>query len=312
LRQLLSLGVPRRALVIGKALGATAGLALVVVPATLLGVVALAYSAEFGGLFDDVPRATLLMGAYLLYFASFIAVSLGVSARARSSRTALVVLLAFWFVNSLIVARAASDLAGWLHPSPSAIEFQQAMQEELSDTEALQARLERLRQELMQRHNVTSIDAVPINFSGISLQEGEEHANEVFDRHYGRLFDIYGAQNRVVQWAGLAAPMLPMRSLSMALAGTDFMHHRDFVIAAETYRRDIQRVMNGDIARNSRPGVAYVANSDLWAKVPEFTYDLPRASWALRQTAPSLMLLLAWVAGTVWFASRATRVLAAD
>jgi ABC-2 type transport system permease protein len=312
LRQLLSLGVPRRALVIGKALGVTTGLALVVVPATLLGVVALAYSAEFGGLFDDVPRATLLMGAYLLYFASFIAVSLGVSARARSSRMALVVLLAFWFVNSLIVARAAADLAGWLHPSPSAIEFQQAMEKELSDTDALQARLEGLRQQLMQQHNVTSIDAVPINFSGISLQEGEEHGNEVFDRHYGRLFDIYGAQNRVVQWAGFAAPMLPIRSLSMALAGTDFVHHRDFVMAAETYRRDIQRVMNDDIARNSRPGVAYLANSDLWAKVPEFTYALPNASWALRQAAPSLLLLLMWVAGTVWFASRATRVLTAD
>jgi ABC-2 type transport system permease protein len=106
--------------------------------------------------------------------------------------------------------------------------------------------------------------------------------------------------------------MLPMRSLSMALAGTDFVHHRDFVMAAETYRRDIQRVMNDDIARNSRPGVAYLADSDLWAKVPEFTYALPSASWALRQAAPSLLLLLAWVAGTVWFASRATRVLAAD
>jgi ABC-2 type transport system permease protein len=312
LRQLLSLGVTRRALVMGKAAGTVAALALVIVPATLLGVIALAYSSEFGGLLDDAPRATLLTGAYLLYFASFVAVSLGVSARARSSRTALVVLLAFWFVNSLIVARAAADLAGWLHPAPSAVEFHQALEKELSDTEALQARLAGRRQDLMRQYNVASIDAVPINFSGISLQEGEEHGNEVFDRHYGRLFDLYGAQNRVVQWAGFAAPMLPMRSLSMALAGTDFAHHQDFVIAAEEYRRDIQRVMNDDIARNSRPGVAYVANSDLWAKVPGFTYELPSTSWALRQTAPSLMLLLAWCIGALWFASRATRRLAAD
>jgi len=73
------------------------------------------------------------------------------------------------------------------------------------------------RVELMQRHNVTSMDAVPINFSGISLQEGEEHGNEVFDRHYGRLFDIYGAQNRVVQWAGFAASPSAFNTFSVSV-----------------------------------------------------------------------------------------------
>jgi ABC-2 type transport system permease protein len=159
---------------------------------------------------------------------------------------------------------------------------------------------------------VQSIDAVPISFSGISLQEGEEHGNEVFDRHYGRIFDIYEAQNRVIQWAGVMAPMLPMRSLSMALAGTDFAHHQDFVTAAEAHRRTIQRVMNDDITRNARPGVAYVAGPDLWAAVPEFTYELPSAAWALHRTLPSLGLLLAWCGATLWFASRAARRLSAD
>jgi ABC-2 type transport system permease protein len=215
-------------------------------------------------------------------------------------------------VNSLIVARAAADLAASLHPAPSAIAFQQAMEKDLSDTESMRLRLERRRQVLMQQYRVQSIDAVPISFSGISLQEGEEHGNEVFDRHYGRIFDIYEAQNRVIQWAGVMAPMLPMRSLSMALAGTDFAHHRDFVTAAEAHRRTIQRVMNDDITRHARPGVAYVAGPDLWATVPEFTYELPGAAWALRRTLPSLGLLLAWCDATLWFASRATRRLSAD
>jgi ABC-2 type transport system permease protein len=156
------------------------------------------------------------------------------------------------------------------------------------------------------------MDAVPVNFSGISLQEGEEHGNEVFDRHYGRIFDLYQAQNRAVQWAGIAAPMLPVRSLSMALAGTDFAHHRDFVTAAEAYRRDVQRVMNGDIARNARPGVAYVAGPELWTQVPEFSYALPGASWALSQTWISVMLLAAWCAVSIGFALRSTRRLTLD
>jgi ABC-2 type transport system permease protein len=164
----------------------------------------------------------------------------------------------------------------------------------------------------MRQHNVTSLDAVPINFSGISLQEGEEHGNEVFDRHYGRVFETYEAQNRTVRWAGVVAPMLPMRVVSMALAGTDFAHHRDFVTAAESYRRHIQRVMNGDIARNAKPGVVYTAGGSLWSQVPEFTYRLPDTGWALRSAGVSFLLLLGWFGAAVWFTSRATRRLAAD
>lgn len=312
LRQLLSLGVGRRDLMAGKAVGVATALALVVVPATALGVVALAYTSEFAGIREDLARAVLLASVYLVYFAIFAAISLGVSAWVRSSRTALVLLLAFWFVNSLIVTRAASDLAAWLRPSPSAIEFQRAMDKELSNPGEMRIRLERRRQELMRQHTVSSMDAVPINFSGISLQEGEEHGNEVFDRHYGRVFDTYEAQNRAFQWTGIAAPMLPIRALSMALAGTDFAHHRDFVGAAEDYRRGIQRVMNDDIAQNSRPGVVYTAGSSLWARVPEFTYRLPDAWWALGRAQISLFMLSLWLFASLWFASRAARRLAAE
>jgi ABC-2 type transport system permease protein len=312
LRQLLSLGVTRRALVLGKAVGVAAALALVILPVTLVGVVALAYSSEFEGLRDDLPRAALLAAAYLIYFASFVCISLGVSALARSSRTALVILLAFWFVNSLVVARAAVDFAAWLHPTPSAVEFQTAVERDLADPGGMRLRLERRRQELMRQYHVTSMDAVPVNFSGISLQEGEEHGNEVFDRHYGSLFAAYDAQNRAFQWTGFAAPIVPIRSISMALAGTDLPHHRDFVTAAEEYRRRIQRVMNDDITRNAKPGVAYEAGSNLWARVPEFDYDLPDAAWALRQTMPSIVLLVGWLVCGLCFASRATRRLVVD
>jgi ABC-2 type transport system permease protein len=311
-RQLLSIGVAPRDLVVGKAFGVAAALALVLIPVTLVGVAALGYTSEFAGLFDDLPRAAFLTTVCLVYFATFVAISLGVSARARSSRTALVMLLAFWFVNSLIVTRAAADLAAWLHPTPSAVEFQRALEQDLSNPDEMRVRLERRQQELMRQYNVDSMAAVPINFSGISLQEGEEHGNEVFDAHYGRLFDTYGAQNRAFQWTGIVAPMLPVRSLSMALAGTDFAHHRQFVIAAEGYRRGIQRVMNDDIVRNSKPGVAYAADTALWQKVPAFSYELPPVSWALGEAAPSLILLFAWFVGSLWFASRATRRLAVD
>jgi len=302
LRQLLSLGVRPRDLALGKAVGIAAALALVLVPATALGVVCLSLTAEYGSIADDIPRAVLLGLLYLAYFAVFIGLSLGLSARARSSRLALVVLLSFWFANSLIASRAASDLAAALYPAPSAAEFQAAMEKDLTNEKEIEERLERRRQELLRRYNASSMDAVPINFSGISLQEGEEHGNEVFDRHYGRLFEIYDRQNHAYQRAGIVAPLLPIRALSMGLAGTDFAHHRAFVQAAEEYRRQIQRVMNHDIAENAKPGVVYTAGPDLWRKVPEFTYERPGTVWVLEHYRWSLVLMAMWLVGSAWFA----------
>jgi ABC-2 type transport system permease protein len=296
LRQLASLGVPLRRLAAGKAFGISLALAAVLLPATLVGVLALVVAADDGALAGSALRTFATVLLFLLYFAIMIALSLAVSVRARSSRLALLVLLAFWMFNGLVAPRLTADLAAWKHPTPSAVEFSTALQRELDDTAEIERRLDLRRAEVLKTFNVTSIDAAPINFSGISLQEGEEHGNEVFDRHYGALFDTFERQNATYQMGGYLAPLVAVRSLSMALAGTDFAHHRHFVQAAEDYRRSIQRVMNDDIMRSSRAGVPYVAGPDLWSRVQAFEYRTPGAAWALRTQIFSLAALSAWAA----------------
>jgi ABC-2 type transport system permease protein len=308
LRQLLSLGVSPRELALGKAAGIAMALALILVPAAILGVVALALTSNTGAIATAPARAALLVVFYLIYFATFVAVSLGVSARARSSRLALIVLLTFWFANSLLASRLISDLASWLHPTPSAVEFQKAMEADLNDQKEMQERLERRKAELLRQHGVDTVEALPVAFSGISLQEGEEHGNEVFDHHYGRLFDTYDRQNTVYQLGGIAAPMLAMRSVSMGLAGTDFTQHRHFVTAAETYRRLIQRTMNGDIAANQKRGGVYLAGRELWEKVPDFEYTAPAASWVLGNVRWSVVILGVWLVAAVLWMVRPLRV----
>ncbi len=305
LRQILSLGVHRRDLALGKALGVATALGLILLPATVIGVAALVLTND--GLFaGDPARAGWLVLAYLAYFAVVIAISLAVSARVRSSRLSLVILLTFWFANGLVASRAISDLAAALYPTPSAVEFQKALERDLNDEGEMERRLERRRVELLQRYNVASVDALPVAFSGVSLQEGEEHGNEVFDQHYGRLFEQYDRQNRVYQLGALAAPMLAVRSLSMALAGTDFQQHRHFISAAEDYRRGIQRVMNHDIAANQRKGEVYLAGRELWEKVPHFDYEAPPTAWVLEHQQWSVFILGLWVVVSVVVMMRAT------
>lgn len=311
LRQLVSMGVDRRMLLAGKALGLTGALALVLIPALVLGVAALALTDD-GMLAGDASRAVLVSLAYVVYLGAFVGLSLAASAWLSSSRLALIVLLAFWMANALLVPRVAADVASRRDPLPTAVDFRQAMERDLNDTRELEARLEQKRAALLRQHNVATVDALPIGFGGVSLQEGEEHANEVFDRHYGQLFDIYDRQNRTALLAGSAAPVVPIRALSMAFSGTDFAHHRHFVAAAEEYRRHIQRVMNGDIVTNQRSGQTYLADGDLWSRVPAFEYSSPSTSWVLRRQMPAALTLVVWM-GAAWllaaFAMRRASVL---
>ncbi len=312
LRQILSLGVSRRALVFGKALGVANALGLILLPATIVGVMALMLTSEGGVLAGDPARAVWLALIYIAYFAVVIAISLAVSARVRSSRLALVILLTCWFANGLVASRAMSDLAASLYPTPSAVEFQKVLERDLNDQQEMERRLDRRKAELFQRYNVATVDALPVAFSGISLQEGEEHGNEVFDHHYGQLFTQYEQQNRVYQLGALAAPMLAVRSLSMALAGTDFQQHRHFIAAAEEYRRGIQRVMNDDITTHQRKGEVYLADRDLWEKVPDFEYGAPTTAWVLGNQRWSLFILGLWVAASVGLMLRASRTALVD
>jgi ABC-2 type transport system permease protein len=241
-----------------------------------------------------------MAGIYLGYFLVFLALSLAVSAVAASSRVALVALLAVWIVNGLLATRAFSDLAGFLHPTPSAVEFDAALQRDLADTKELDAKLDSIRTGLFQKYGVTKLDDLPVNFRAISLQEGEEHGYTVFERHFGDVFNRFEAQNAVYQWGGALAPLLAVRSVSMGLAGTDFAHHRHFTLAAEDYRRTVIKYMNDDILVHPvKAGQEYTAGSDLWTKVPEFQYEAPGASWALDHYRTSLTLLAAWLLVTI-------------
>ncbi|MGC4083521.1 MAG: DUF3526 domain-containing protein [Vicinamibacterales bacterium] len=310
LRTVLSLGVRPSTLAAGKALGAAMALGLVALPAAGLAVVALCLTSGFGEWTADLGRALALALAFLVYFFIFAAVSLGVSARAASSRLALTGLLAFWFVSGLIAPRAASDLGAALHPVPTPVEFQRAMQAELDDRVEMERRLDRRRQELMRQYHATSMSDVPINFRGVSLQEGEEHGNEVFDRHYGSLYDTYARQDAAGRLLGVIAPSVPMRLFSMAMAGTDVAHHRAFADAAERYRREIQRLLNGEVAAHT--AADFEGGADLWARVPPFDYEMPPLASVVSQHVIDLALLGAWLLASTWFAIRGAARLRAD
>jgi len=316
LRQVLSMGVSRAELARGKALGVAGALALLLVPAAGIGALALALGSGEGEFAAILPRVPVLAAGYLVYFGIFLAVTLAVSARAPSSRLALLALLGFWIVNSLIAPRATTDVAKWLNPAPSAHAFQEQVDRDvrlgLDGQTPREERNRRLEQETLDRYGVTRVEDLPINFSGISLQAGEEYTNLVYDRNWGEVWEIYERQNRVHHLAAVISPLLAVRSLSMGLAGTDFTQHRDFASAAEDYRRALNRMMNEDIAEHAPVGQAYLADAELWARIPPFEYRAASLGEVLGRQSLSIAILIVWLLLGGLVALRAARTVSAD
>jgi len=296
LRQLLAIGVPMRALLAGKALGVAATLAVVLVPAALLGAATIV--ASTGAV--DLQRVGGLAATYLAYFALVLLVALLVSARSATPRTALLLLLGGWAVTSLMLPRAASDLARRVHPTPSAERFQARLAEGLANGvdghDPADQRAKAVEARALREYGVLSLEALPVNFDAIRMQASEEHANTVFDHHYGALYDRYREQNRLVQQAGVVAPLLAVRALSMALAGSDVEQHRHFAEAAEGYRRDLIKWTNAYLRDNTRTGAwDWKAPPEVWRQYPPFAYEVPPAGATLAQQRPALLVLMGWL-----------------
>ncbi|MSU52415.1 MAG: DUF3526 domain-containing protein [Opitutaceae bacterium] len=304
LRQLLALGVSPCDLLAGKALGLGSALALVLAPLAVLGLAAATAFAPAGQRTDELLRALGFVAAYALYLGVFLFLTLTVSALVRSARTAAVMLLAFWLVGIVAWPRALSDLGRALHPTPSSVAFRAELDAALGDPHAADTK-ETEKQALLKKYGVTKTKDLPINWAGVSLQLGEEHGNELFDRFFGRLWATLAAQDRIFQLGSLLSPAPALQLVSQALAGNDTAQHIDFLTQAETQRRAIQRTLNGAIRDGKALGDGdweIKTERQLWEKIPPFVYTPPSVGTALAPVLLGIVLLVAWCAAA-WCAA---------
>jgi ABC-2 type transport system permease protein len=294
LRPLLAMGISRRALLAGKALGAMLPLAAIILPAALIGAAIVWWNAPAD---PDAPvgaRAAALAIVYLVHTLIWIGIGLAVSARARSQGTALVILLALWFVNAFIAPPIAMAAAKWRDPSPSAIEFAASIQDEKDSWPDWDARVEGVMTRFLEGEFESTL--APANVEVTALLESEADETALYNRRFDELFQQYARQSRTFERIGALAPTLAARTLSMAFAGTDEAHDRQFAAAASAYRNAMLTTLNGELAASGRVNTFdYTRGRDLWEKVPPFDYDVPTVGWALSARAWSATVLGAWL-----------------
>jgi hypothetical protein len=240
---------------------------------------------------------------YLVHAMIWTGLGLAVSARAGSQATALVVLLALWFGNAFVMPPVAMAIAKWVLPSPSAIEFAAAIEDEKDTWPTWDQRVDHVMERFLDGEFESTL--APANVEVVALLESEAEETALYDRHFARLFERYEYQTRAYERAGVVAPTLAARVLSMALAGTDDLHDRAFSAAATQYRAQMLLTLNSELSQSGRLNTFdYVRGRDLWEKVPPFDYAVPTAWWAVSQRSWSVMVLGAWLtaisAAAVW------------
>jgi len=313
LRQVLSAGVQPRSLACGKFLGVGAALALLLAPATVMGVIVISPITLASGSWDSIARAAILSAGFLLYLGGWTLLCLCVSAWASSSRLALVILLGFWIGNCLVAPRAMADIAGRFHPSGSALESHLKVTREAREGpdghNPNDPYWRSRKQELFKQYKVSNVADLPFNFDGLVAVEAEKYSTEVYRRHFREIWSVFERQDRVYRVGGMAAPMLAIQSLSMGLASTDFQQQRHFAEAAESYRARMALDMNGYIMNHVRYGDRQaLAGRDLWETLPDFDYTMPDVRWVIANQRVSVTALAAWFGAcfilAVWRAER--------
>ncbi|WP_394825615.1 ABC transporter permease subunit [Pendulispora albinea] len=247
----------------------------------------------------SAERAMGLLIGYGLYTFILVGIALTVSAAARTSRSALVSLLAIWSFVFLAGPRIAAYVARIEAPLPLASAEAAALERDL-DAEGEDRRDEELLAATFRRYGVRTEEELPIDFRGLSLQTSEEHDQAIYEQHRQALRARFAAQEAWLDGASLGLVGLAMARWSEAVSGTDRRHVDDFVDAAERHRRELVRRMNTYLIdhKPAKDG-ATSADEALWSQVAPFQYVPPAPKFAFAYAWSSLAVLFVWCLGVL-------------
>lgn len=287
LRAVAATGITGRRWLLGKWLAAWTT-PLVGLVLTLLGAMVLSTSQD-GSL---ATWAALGLG-YLLYLGSIVNVTLLVSARARTTTAALMILLSLWMLGGMALPRLTANIADRLYPTPLVQHFEQVVDGEKKA--GIDAAIAQAEQDTLTQYQVDNTADLPVNWDAIRMQQDEVFTDQINDRHYDELYAAQRSQQQVFRMSALVWPMMAARLQSMTLSRTGLADQHHFNQSTETYRRAFVKLLNDDMMNNSRTGDwGYSASAETWADVPDFHYEERPTATVMGEAALDLGILAVW------------------
>ena len=257
---------------------------------------------NFNNLNSDIfTRLSILFLSYSFYYLILINITVLLSVIFKSSTAALSLTVLTWVFWTIFFPTIMGNTTEKLSPLPTRIEFKEAMSEDRSKgIDGHNPRGERrdaLEKATLEKYNVDKLEDLPINFSGIVMQEDEEYGNMVWDKHFGDLYTQLEKQKSNYQLSGLINPFASLQNLSMGSSGSDMFHHLDFLTKAESYRRIFIKTLNDEYAfGGSKTGErGWKATNEFFRSVKDFKYELPAFFSLFSKYLIDVIIILFWV-----------------
>jgi ABC-2 type transport system permease protein len=310
LRVLLAQGVRPWQVVTGKLLALVGVAALILLPA-LMALLWIATATP-----APASLAMVLLAGYGLWLLVWTLGIVGLSAWFTRGRDALVALLSVWAVSVVLVPRLASEVSASTLVLPTRFETDIAVARDLAllgdSHNPDDPYFSGFRNKVLVQYGVSRVEDLPVNYKGLVSMEGERQTSALFGRYAAASFERQDAQLRRADSFSWLGPVIALRRLSMAAAGTDLQNYRRFVEHAEQHRyRLVQELNRLQAEKLSLAGDRSTRDSRIsythWHGLADFHYEAAAPVEALRRAAPAAGVLLIWMAGLAAFLALAAR-----
>ncbi len=241
-----------------------------------------------------------LLGVYLFFNGIFIHLSLFVSLRTKNERNALAFMIGLWLIMVWFIPRVSTQLSEQLFPSPSTEVFLKKIAEDIAihginGHGGENEKMKKLKEEWLNKYQVDSIQQLPLNWLGVLLQADENTNNLIYEKHHKALHSQYERQEGIQQLSAFFSPIIPARSVSMSLSGTDLPATIHFMDKADNYRKQFIEKLNNRLRDKSRYNERDTGTVAVWKTLPVFHYTPPDFKTKIDRTKTNICILILWL-----------------
>ncbi len=296
LKLILSNGVPRDRLLIGKVVGGYISLIIPLIIPLILGMLILLIYPNISMSGQDWARVLIIFLIFFLYLSVFFTLGLLVSARANKSSTSFLVLLFIWVIFVTVIPKVSILAAAQLNPIPSVHEI----------TAKKEAFLQQVQVESIKRardwsneHNPKTAqeeNKYPEDFKKF-LGENQQWATSKIDENNAALERDYQARKRSQERLALnlsrISPASALMFSTMSLARTGLDEHDRFLASIRAYKSIFAKWINAQSMKNfkftrARGDQAMVELTDM----PQHKFEPESLIKSLARTLPDIGLMV--------------------
>lgn len=303
LKIIISQGAGIYPLLFGRSLGLLLLSSLFFIPAFLLtGFLLTTHSQDsvsVGG------RFAFICFSYIAFFWVIAVVSVAVSAKSYTSRSALIKLLGLWIMLAIILPKMVQVASRYAYRSPTKLSFETAIEKDIlkqgDSHNPEDPFFKNLKDSLLKKYNVDSTHKLPFNFGGAVGKAGEQLSTETYIRHQEKLTGLYRKQNALLKAFAWINPFVMIKSNSMAFAGSDFEAYAWFQQQAEAYRYSLAQRMNDlqirYVSNYSPKEGSHVLHIDKkhWEEFEDFQYKFLPVRKIFQNDWASVAALIFWL-----------------